>query len=286
LGSDCAQVLSLEHDVVALSSKALDISDLDAVEDAIGRVKPDIILNCAAYTNVDGCETYKELAWSVNVNGPENLALCMEKSRGLLIHVSTDYVFDGRKKVPQPYLEDDIIAPESYYGKTKLKSEEVVRRTIDRHIILRTAWLYGARGHNFLKTMLKLSLKDPEKDIKVVNDQFGSPTWSYRLASQIDRLVKLGGQGTYHATSEGFCTWYDLAGYFLKRMEVEHTLIPCTTKEYLTPATRPKNSILENRRLKELGINLMPPWQSDVDQFVSMFKETLVREAKESAPLC
>lgn len=283
MGSDCVQVFSPVHDVVALSSRDLDISDSDAVEDMINRVKPDIIVNCAAYTNVDACETNKELAWKVNVKGTGNLALSVEKFGGLLIHISTDYVFSGNKEVSEPYLEDDSLSPRSFYSKTKLKSEEVIRQATDCHIIVRTAWLYGIRGHNFLKTMLKLALKDPQKEIKVVNDQFGSPTWSYRLALQMDRLVERGGQGTYHATSEGYCAWYELACYFLEKMEVPHTLIPCTTEEYPTPASRPKNSILENKRLKELGINIMPSWQSDVDRFVSKFKGPLMREAKESA---
>jgi dTDP-4-dehydrorhamnose reductase len=145
------------------------------------------------------------------------------------------------------------------------------------HIILRTAWLYGIQGHNFLKTMLKLAHADPAREIKVVHDQFGSPTWSYRLALQIEKLVEKGGRGIYHATAEGVCTWYDLADDFLNKMKVPHCLVPCTSEEFAVAATRPKNSILENRRLKETGINIMAPWQDDVAQYVEKFSEFLLR---------
>ena len=136
--------------------------------------------------------------------------------------------------------------------------------------------MYGMQGHNFPKTMLKLALQDPRKQIKVVNDQFGSPTWSYRLAQQIEKLIEVNSQGTYHATSEGYCTWYELASYFLQKMGVPRPLIPCTSEEYPTPAPRPQNSILENRLLKQEGMNVMTNWKSDLDQFVSMFKEPLI----------
>jgi dTDP-4-dehydrorhamnose reductase len=131
--------------------------------------------------------------------------------------------------------------------------------------------------------MLKLSLRSSDTKIKVVNDQFGSPTWSYRLAHQIERLVETNAQGIFHATSEGHCTWYELAVYFLKKMNVPHTIIPCTTEEYPTPAPRPMNSILENRNLKEKGMNIMADWKSDVDEFVLNFREVLLKEIEEEA---
>ncbi len=281
MGSDCCQVLQRSHDVYSLSPKELDITNPLDVDKMIRRFVPDIILNCAAYTNVDACETEKEPAWKVNVEGPKNLASGVEKHGGQLIHISTDFLFDGRKKPPEPYLEDDEPNPLSYYGRTKLEGEMAVRQATASHMILRTAWLYGVKGRNFLKTMLKLALKDPQKEIKVINDQLGSPTWSYRLALQIDKLIEVNGRGAYHASSEGYCTWYELACYFLEKMGVPHSLIPCTTEEYPTPATRPRNSILENRRLKEAGIHLMKYWQDDLDQFVSVFREQLIGEVKE-----
>ena len=279
LGADCTRVLNAIHEVMAVDLEELDITRLSDVETMVKYFTPDIILNCAAYTMVDNCETEKELAWKVNVTGPENLAQSVAKHGGRLIHISSDYVFDGRKKVPEPYVEEDEPHPLSYYGKTKHESEKVVRQTTNRHMIIRTAWMYGVNGHNFLKTMLKLALKNPNNKIKVVNDQFGSPTWSHRLALQIARIIDVNSPGTYHATAEGYCTWYELAGYFLEKMEVPHTVIPCTSEEYPMPAPRPKNSILENRHLKEKGINIMTHWQDDLDQFVNDFKGRLLSEA-------
>lgn len=281
LGSDCTAVLNETHEVMSVDLDELDITDVSEAEAVVRDFGADVMVNCAAFTRVNECETEKELACKINVDGPKNLAAAAKKQGAQLIHISTDYVFDGRKKVPEPYWETDEPNPISYYGVTKLEAEAAVRGATDNHIILRTAWMYGIRGQNFLKTMLRLTLKDPRREVKVVNDQFGSPTWSYRLAIQIVRLIELGGQGTYHATSEGYCTWYELAIDFLDKMGVPHSLVPCTTVEYPTPAKRPMNSILENRRLKESGINLMQDWESDLAEFVVTFKDRLIREARE-----
>ena len=267
LGGDCKEVLERSFEIVSLGSKDLDISSMTAVDSLIGEIAPQIILNCAAFTKVDDCETKRELSWKVNVEGPRNLAVVAKKHGARLIHISTDYVFDGRKPVPEHYTEAEDTNPISYYGKTKLEGEVAVRGATDNHMILRTAWMYGIRGQNFLKTMLRLALKDPKREIKVVNDQVGSPTWSYRLAMQIAKLIESGGQGTYHATSEGYGTWYELATDFLDKMGVPHSFAPCTTEEYPTPAARPTNSILENQRLKEAGLNLMEDWQNDLAKF-------------------
>jgi dTDP-4-dehydrorhamnose reductase len=280
LGYDCTRVLGEIHDITAVDIDDLDITDTGAVRDSILRFSPDIVINCAAFTKVDDCETEKALAWKVNVEGPENLALCVEKYGGKLVHISTDYVFDGRKDPPDSYAEDDQVNPISFYGKTKLEGELAVRRTTERHIIVRTAWVFGIKGHNFLKTMLKLALKDPGNSIKVVNDQFGSPTWSYSLSVQIEKLIKANGLGTYHATSGGYCSWYELAGFFLGRMDIEHSLIPCSTDDFPTPAARPHNSILENRRLKEAGINIMQDWKAEVERFVEKFRAPLFDEVR------
>jgi dTDP-4-dehydrorhamnose reductase len=280
LGSDCLQVMGESCEVTALGSTDLDITRLPDVERAVQDFSPDVLVNCAAYNQVDACETEREIAWNVNVKGPENLAACMEKYGGRLIHISTDYVFDGGKRPPAYYLEEDKPNPLSFYGKTKLEGERAVRRTTRRHTILRTAWLYGINGQNFIKTMLRLALKDPDKPVKVVNDQFGSPTWSYRLALQILKTIEAKGLGTYHATAEGNCTWYEFARYFLDKMDVPHGVIPCTSEEYPTPAPRPKNSILENRHLKEEGIHLMVDWQSDLDQYVTEFRERLIIQSR------
>jgi dTDP-4-dehydrorhamnose reductase len=278
LGSDCNQVLSEENEVIALARHDLDITCPDEVKAVIDRLRPDVLVNCAAYTRVDDCETEKELARDVNVGGPQNLAAGVDRIDGLLVHISTDYVFDGKKKIPEPYSETDVPGPASFYGRTKWEGEVAVRNATDRHIILRTAWLYGAGGHNFLKTILRLALTAPTRQLKVVNDQFGSPTWSYRLALQIGALIQSTGRATYHATAESYGTWYELADYFLTKINVTHNMIPCTSDEYPLPARRPKNSILENHRLKEAGIHVMNRWQEDIDHFIAEFGDHLIKQ--------
>ena len=278
LAFDCYEPLKEKHEVLPHSHKEMDISDYKQTENIINNFKPDIILNCAAYTKVDACETEKDLAWKVNVIGPENLAEISDKLGCKLIHISTDYVFNGKKKLPGHYVEDDSPDPLTYYGRTKLEAELAIQKATNSYAILRTAWLYGIHGHNFLKTILRLSLKTPQKEIKVVNDQFGSLTWTYQLAMQIKKIIESNGQGTYHATSEGYSTWFEAAEYFLQKMEIQHKLIPCITDEHPTPARRPENSTLENQRLKEEKINVMKHWKEDIGMFVSEYRERLINE--------
>ncbi len=279
LGSECARVLSGAHQVVPLNSRQLDITDQRMVGQVLSQAAPDAVLNCSAFTGVDACETERERAWNINVNGPQHLAVQCRKQGALLVHISTDYVFDGKKPAPLPYVENDIPAPLSWYGKTKLESERAVRAGNENHIILRTAWLYGISGSNFLKTILRRALKNPSEEMPVVNDRFGSPTWAYRLALQIAGLVTGAHRGTFHATAEGHCTWYELACLFLELMELPHRIIPCGAAQYPAAAVRPVNAILENLRLKEGNINLMCPWQDDIASFVRLFRKALLQQA-------
>jgi dTDP-4-dehydrorhamnose reductase len=177
-------------------------------------------------------------------------------------------------------VEEDEPAPISYYGQTKLEGERAIGEVTERCIIIRTAWLYGMVGRNFPKTILRLAIQDPKKTINVVNDQFGSLTWSHRLAQQIVRLIEVDGHGIYHATAHGFSSWYDGALTFLNLMGVPHNLRPCSSAEYPTRAVRPKNSILGNRRLKSEGLDCMRPWKEDLEQFVELHREHLMREAQ------
>ncbi len=280
LGHDVSQVLGQEHKVVSCSSQELDISSQAAVDAAIAALHPDILINCAAYTAVDSCEKEKELAWKVNAGGPENLARGMEARGGRLIHISTDYVFDGNKPITERYTEEDQVGPLSEYGSSKLAGEEAVTEISSDHLILRTAWLYGWQGKNFLKTMLRLALANPFRELRVVNDQYGSLTWTATLARQIQAVLTSDLQGIAHATAEGASTWFQGACYFLDAMEVPHNLVPCSTSEYPTPAHRPTNSILENRRLKQAGVSVFTSWQHDIDAFVHQYKEELLQEAK------
>ncbi len=182
--------------------------------------------------------------------------------------------------MPEPYREDDPVEPLSYYGQTKAAAEAAIRQEMDDYLIVRTAWLYGRRGHNFLKTMLRLAFMEPPRQIRVVNDQFGSPTWSHRLAQQLAILIAVGGPGIYHATAEGYTTWFELASYFFQAMGLNPPVLPCTTAKYPTPARRPRNSILENQRLKDKGINIMRFWRDDLDEFIGLYREELLRSCR------
>jgi dTDP-4-dehydrorhamnose reductase len=279
LGQDCLEVFENKHKVQALGRQELDITDPAQVEATVSRFQPEAIVNCAAFTQVDLCETERAQAVQGNITGPRNLAVAAARHGALLVHISSDYVFDGQKPPPAPYQEDDPTNPLSWYGRTKLEGELAIQGACPRYLIVRSAWLYGRHGPNFLKKILKLALSPQIPELKVVNDQFGSPTWSNRLAQQLLRLMEAEAQGLYHASAEGYCTWFELARHFLLRMGVDKPVRPCLTSDYPNPAVRPKNSILENRRLKVAGLNLMRPWQQDLDEFAAAFREDLLEEA-------
>ncbi len=279
LGTDCLNVLSA-HTPIGLDLPELDITAQTSIDTAFATHTPELVINCAAYTAVDRCEDHEDEARAVNALGPQQLAAACRRTGARLIHISTDYVFPGDRPVPAPYLETDPTGPISAYGRTKREGEQAILASGADAIILRTAWLYGAHGSNFLKTMLRLADKNPDQALRVVNDQHGSPTWSYRLAQQIAALIDGAPTGIYHATSEGHCTWYDLADRFLTAMDIQCTVEPCSSTEYPTPATRPHNSILENAALKALNRNVMRPWQDDLDDFIERCRTDLIHELK------
>ncbi len=278
LGHDVTTLLSKKHSVISCGSKELNIGNRQMVEQLITQHQPEVIINCAAYTAVDNCETEKELAWRVNALGPENLAVSAETVGSRFIHISTDYVFDGKKPKDTSYLENDQVQPLSEYGKSKLAGEDAIMQFASNPLIMRTAWLYGHTGKNFLKTMLHLALADPSRELKVVNDQYGSLTWTNSLARQIENILSADIKGIVHATATGSSTWYEGACYFLDAMNVPYTLIPCTTAEYPTLAHRPANSILANSRLEAAGLSVFQSWQEDIDNFVKIHGEALLKE--------
>lgn len=283
LGLDLTAVLSQGHTVTAVDLPEIDIADEPGVADLLIRQKPELVINCAAFTRVDDCEHRSEAAWRANATGPQVLARALAPSRIRLFQISTDYVFDGQRGVPEPYTEADAPGPLSEYGRSKLAGERAVLAASPDNAVIRTAWLYGIGGPNFLKTMLRLALDPDRRELRVVDDQFGSPTWSWRLARQIGRLVDGGGGGIYHATAEGYGSWFDLARHFLQCMDAPCNVVPCTTAEYPTPAKRPTNSILDNRRLRSEGICLMRPWRDDVSRFAGEHRERLMAEVAREA---
>lgn len=280
LGRECLEVLSGSHEVWAPGRGQLDITDWGQVKEAVSAVRPEVILNCAAFSQVDLCETERDLAFRVNALGPRHLARAAARQGSLMVHISTDYVFDGQKPPPEPYLEEEATNPLSWYGQTKLEGERAVQEEAPRHLILRTAWLYGRRGRNFLTIILKLALDPKVPEIRVVADQFGSPTWSHRLALQVNRLLEAGVEGLYHASAEGYCSRYEQAAFFLEKLRIGKPLKPCASRDFPALATRPLNSILENRRLKLAGLNFMRPWQEDLAAFVAAHGARLLREAR------
>ncbi|MDU9049162.1 MAG: dTDP-4-dehydrorhamnose reductase [Candidatus Electrothrix sp. Rat3] len=278
LGQDCLTVMGEEHTVHGRTSKQVDITHSEQVRREIKELQPDVVVNCAAYTAVDRCESEQDACWAVNAQGAAKLAEACAAGSARLIHISTDYVFAGDKPVPEPYTEQDTVGPLSVYGKSKLAGEQAIAERMDDFLILRTSWLYGIGGNNFLKTMLRLAMADPERTIRVVDDQYGSLTWTMTLARQIKQLLASELTGIAHATAEKSGTWYAGAKYFLQSMGGAFSLQPCTTAEYPTPAHRPANSILENSVLKEQKINLMQDWQQDIDAFVELYRDELVAQ--------
>ncbi len=277
LGSDCKQVLGKEHQVYAPSSEELDIISWDRVIEALQEISPQVVINCAAFTDVDACETEAFRVRKVNVEGPRNLAQGCARFECKFIHISSDYVFDGRKPLPQPYFEDDPPNPLSAYGKSKAESEVAVRDNSPNYIIIRTGWLYGARGDNFVKAVIRRAVQGAV--LRIAQDQYGAPTWTYRLAQQIKALLAYDGRGTYHATAEGICSRLEYARHILEKMGLKATIEPCSIRDLEQAAQRPANCILENRLLKKQGIHLMQPWQADLDMFLKRYGREIMKEA-------
>ncbi|MCR4754471.1 MAG: dTDP-4-dehydrorhamnose reductase [Lachnospiraceae bacterium] len=226
----------------------LDITDIDAVMELARGEKPYAIINCAAYTAVDACETNKDLAFKVNTLGARNLAIAAQSVDARLIHISTDYIFDGTKSTP--YMEYDIPNPQTVYGITKSRAEDFVRQFCHKYFILRTAWLYG-EGKNFVGTMLKLA--EDHKEVKVVSDQFGTPTSAAELVKAIDSIIFSHNFGTYHATCAGRCSWADFAEEIFRLAGKDVKVIRVSTDEYGAAAPRPLSSVLENYMLRMVG---------------------------------
>lgn len=253
----------IKGEVISLSREELDITDLNMVKEVINNIKPDVIINCAAYTNVDGCESDFKGAFKANALGPRNLAIAAKEANSKLLHISTDYVFDG--KGTSPYKEYNRINPKSIYGKTKALGDDYVREFCDKYFIVRTSWLYGRFGKNFVYTISNLG--DMNDSIKVVNDQLGNPTNCEDLAYNILKLIVTEEYGIYHCTGEGICSWYDFAVEIIKLKGCNCKVEPCTTEEYPRPAKRPTYSALDNLMLECTIGNTMRYWKDALKDF-------------------
>lgn len=255
---------TLGNTVMGVDLEQLDITDLDSVLACVNKEKPELVINCAAYTDVDRCEVNEEIAFQVNAIGPRNLAVACQSIGAALVHVSTDYVFEGT--CSEPYGEYDVPNPRSVYGRTKYVGERLVAQCCNRIYIVRTAWLYGAKGKNFVSTMLNLG--DSGKPLKVVNDQIGSPTYAPDLAEAILKLVQNAHYGIYHFTNSGYCSWYDFATEIFRQAGMSVDLSPCTSEEFLRPAKRPPFSKLQNLMGLCQGLPLLPAWQEGLHAFL------------------
>ena len=252
-----------EYDVIKTDRDTLDITNIENVNTFILERNPDVVINCAAHTAVDLCETDIENAYKINAIGPRNLAIVCEKIGAKLVQVSTDYVFDGNGT--RPYREDDINCPNSVYGTSKLMGENFVREFCSKYFIVRTAWLYG-EGNNFVRTMLKLS--ETNSELNVVNDQIGSPTSTVDLAKAIIDLIHTEHYGIYHGTCEGQCSWYDFAKKIFEIKNIDIKVNPVTSDEFKRPAPRPKYSVLDNFMLQLVGLNSFRKWEDSLEEYL------------------
>lgn len=262
-----------ESDVAVPSSKELDITDARAVEKYIGNFQPNVIIHCAAYTNVDGAESDQEACRKVNVEGTRNLVRAAEKVDAKIIYISTDYVFDGESA--EPYEIDAKTNPKSVYGQTKYEGEEIVRE-YPKHFIVRIAWIFGINGRNFVKTMLKVA--NDRDEVAVVDDQIGSPTYTVDLAKFLVDLSKTEKYGIYHATNEGFCSWAEFTEEIYKNAGLDTKVKKVSTEEYIElagkpQAKRPKFSKLSKDSIEQNGFERLPAWQDAVKHYIAELKK-------------
>ena len=244
------------HELVIPDEAAMDLSRQASIQKVVAEVRPEVLVNCAAFTQVDRCETEAELARLINGTAVGWLAEACEAQGAMLIQVSTDYVFDGTGA--RPYREDDPTGPVSVYGRTKLEGERQAARC-SRHLIARTSWLYDAWGKNFLNTMLNAAAQG--RSLRVVDDQRGAPTTCRALARQLKVAAEEGWNGLVHATCTGETTWHGFAQAIFEAKGIAADLSPCTTADYPTPAKRPAYSVLDGTRRRSLGADLMPDWR-------------------------
>lgn len=255
-------------EAVGVDIEEMDITDRAGVADVINAAAPDAVIHCAAYTAVDAAEENEELCRRVNAEGPRNIAMVCRDLDIKMIYISTDYVFSGQGE--RPWEPDDKREPQSVYGQTKYEGELAVQELLDKYFIVRIAWVFGINGKNFVKTMLNLA--ENHDTIRVVNDQFGSPTYTYDLAKLLVDMVLTEKYGVYHATNEGICSWYEFACAIFREAGISVNVIPVTTEEYGAKAKRPANSRMNKDKLTEMGFEKLPSWQDALKRYVQELK--------------
>lgn len=271
LGRDVVILLEKEgHSVLACTREQLDITDQLECSNVLSTYHPDVIIHCAAYTAVDAAETDVDGAYQVNAVGTRNITVAAEQIGAKLIYISTDYVFDGISD--EPYHEYDNTSPQSIYGKSKRAGEVLVQSLSSRWFIVRTSWVYGIHGNNFVKTMLKLGQEKPK--LQVVHDQKGSPTYTVDLAHFLLKLMSTEKYGVYHASNSGACTWYEFTQAIFEeaklfpRFHIQAEVYPCATDQFPRPAPRPQNSVMEHLSIRTNGLNDLRPWREGLRDFL------------------
>ena len=270
LGYDVVLKLKeINIDVVAPRRDEFDLTNREQIQRYILKEKPDIIIHCAAYTAVDKAEDEKDVCYAVNVEGTKALIEAAKMINAKVVYISTDYVFDGSGQ--EPHFEEKETNPINYYGYTKEQGEKIVRELIDRHFIVRTSWVYGSKGNNFVKTMIKLA--ETRNDINVVSDQIGAPTYTKDLAEFIVSLVLTNKYGTYHGVNEGYCSWYEFAKVIFEKTESSININPISSKEYPTKAKRPLNSKLGKANSDVANIKRLPDWKDALSRYLATLNE-------------
>ena len=274
LGSDVVRLLSPTVEVTARVMDELDVTDRAALRREVEASHPDVVINCAAYTAVDRAETEQDAAYRVNVLGAHNVAQAARRVGARVVYFSTDYVFDGR--ATEPYDEEAPTGPLSVYGRTKLQGEQATREANPDHLILRLAWLYGSTGHNFVRTILRLAR---EKDqLRIVDDQVGSPTFTEDVVHQLWTAIEEGCSGTYHCVNAGQASWYAFADHIVHRLGLNVPVIAIHTEDYPTPARRPAWSVLADRKFALEQLNGMRPWEDALDDCLLRYREELFHD--------
>lgn len=271
VGQEFVSVLknNQKYEVYGLNKRDLDVTDAKQVVAVMTNINPDIVIHAAAYTKVDLAEKNHELAYRINEIGTQNIAEATANIQAKLVYISTDYVFSGNTDTP--YNEWDPPDPISIYGKTKLAGEQIVKDTLTKHFIVRTSWVYGENGENFVKNMLRLAKE--KQQLQIVKDQIGSPTYTVDLVNAILSIMESEEYGIYHVTNDGSCSWYEFAVAIFNEAEVAVDVYPCLTEDFPSVAKRPKYSVLNHVMSKEKGFPKMRHWREALSDFMKSYAQ-------------
>lgn len=267
LGHDVVKELEKRgHNPIGVDKKEMDLTSSKEIKFCIEKSKPDAIIHCGAYTAVDMAEENEELCTRVNATSTKEIAQCAKALDIPMIYISTDYVFDGNKDTDSEYIEEDKTNPLNLYGKSKLKGEEFVKEILDKYYIVRISWVFGKNGNNFIKSMIRLA-KDRE-ELSIVNDQIGSPTYTKDLAVLLVDMIETDKYGVYHATNDGYCTWYEFAKEIFKLAGIDIKVNPISTQQYPTKARRPMNSKMSKDKLIDNNFKVLRNWKEALKEYI------------------